>query len=104
MVGRYARLLNEAVLGADTARNLLILRTNPGLASAVGAALDALGLTGLVGTLAGDDTVFCAFKQDEDAIAAIDELKGKITTGLDAVTSKRGKRRRDAESAESDEV
>ena len=104
MVGRYARRLNEAVLGADTARNLLILRTNPGLASAVGAALDALGLTGLVGTLAGDDTVFCAFKEDEDAVAAIDELKGKITTGLDAVTTKRGKRRRDAENAEGDEA
>lgn len=89
---RYARLLNEAMVNADTAKNLLIIRTNPGLASAVGAAIDALGLTGLVGSLAGDDTVFCAFKKDEDAVEALAELQEKIAAHLAEKKAKRGRK------------
>ena len=40
--------------------NLLVLRTQPGFANALALKLDASGLPGLVGTLAGDDTVFIA--------------------------------------------
>ena len=95
-MNRYARLLNDAILSADTAKNLLILRTSPGLASAVGAAVDALGLTAAVGSLAGDDTVFCAFKEDEDAVTALQELQQKISTGLEV---KKTRRRRSAAGA-----
>ena len=93
-MGRYARLLSEALVSVDTAKNLLILRTNPGLASAVGAAVDTLGLTGLVGSLAGDDNVFCAFKADEDALAAMEELQTKIANGLEREEAKKSRRRR----------
>lgn len=40
--------------------NLLVLRTAPGFAQALGLSLDADPLPGLMGTLAGDDTVFVA--------------------------------------------
>lgn len=79
---RYARLLNDAMISADTARNLLIIKTNPGMASTAGAAVDALGITSIVGSLAGDDTVFCAFKQDEDAAKALEEIREKIDNAL----------------------
>lgn len=91
IISRYARLLQEAIISADTAKNLLILRTNPGMASAVGAAIDALHLTALVGSLAGDDTVFCAFKEDEDAVAANEELEEKIRAGVQKTDKKNRK-------------
>ena len=56
--------------------------------------MDTLGLTGLVGSLAGDDTVFCAFKEDEDALAAMEELQTKIANGLEREEAKKSRRRR----------
>ena len=82
-MSRYARMLRDAVVSADTAKNLLVIRTSPGMASLVGAAVDAIGLTDLVGCLAGDDTVFCAFKEDEDAAAALEELQEKMDSAED---------------------
>ena len=45
---------------AEAPPNLLVLRTQPGFANALALKLDASSLPGLVGTLAGDDTVFIA--------------------------------------------
>lgn len=45
---------------AEAPPNLLVLRTQPGFANALALRLDAAGLPGLVGTIAGDDTVFIA--------------------------------------------
>lgn len=45
---------------AEAPPNLLVLRTEPGFASALALKLDASGLPGFVGTIAGDDTVFIA--------------------------------------------
>lgn len=63
--GRYvrsedaARRLPAATLQA-VPPNLLVLRTAPGFAQALGLALDVDPAEGQVGTLAGDDTVFVA--------------------------------------------
>ncbi len=89
---RYARLLGDALISMDTARNILVLRTNPGMAPAAGAAVDALGIEALVGSLAGDDTVFCAFKEDEDAIRALEDINSKIQAAEAVITSKKHKR------------
>lgn len=63
--GRYRRV--EAMAQAlpsvtltEAPPNLLVLRTAPGFAQAVGLSLDADPVAGQVGTLAGDDTVFVA--------------------------------------------
>jgi len=52
-----ARMLRDFVVELDHSLNLALLRTPPGAASALAAALDSAGLDGVVGTLAGDDTV-----------------------------------------------
>jgi transcriptional regulator of arginine metabolism len=63
--GRYrrvegaAQLLPEVTI-AEAPPNLLVLRTAPGFAQALGLSLDADPTPGQVGTLAGDDTVFVA--------------------------------------------
>lgn len=44
--------------------NLLVLKTRPGHAQLVGFRLDAAHVTGLIGTVAGDDTVFIAINGD----------------------------------------
>ncbi|MBK5223408.1 MAG: arginine repressor [Acidimicrobiia bacterium] len=53
------RVLGDWVVEAEHSHNLVILRTPPGSAHVVGSALDRSSLAGLLGTVAGDDTVLC---------------------------------------------
>ncbi len=52
-----AHLLREFVVDVREAQNLLVVKTTPGSAQPVAAALDAESWPELVGTLAGDDTI-----------------------------------------------
>ncbi len=51
------RVLGEWVVEVAHSANLVVLRTPPGSAHVVGSALDRSGVEGVVGTVAGDDTV-----------------------------------------------
>src|SRR6202163_2650636 len=51
------RLMSEFVVEVAHSANLVILRTPPGSAHVVGSALDRSGVEGVIGTVAGDDTV-----------------------------------------------
>jgi transcriptional regulator of arginine metabolism len=52
-----ADVVREYVLDIRAAQNLVVLRTSPGNASTVAVALDRQPVEGVVGTIAGDDTV-----------------------------------------------
>ena len=54
------RTLREFVTGVDVAQNLVVIKTNPGSAAAVALGLDRAGWPEIVGTVAGDDTIFAA--------------------------------------------
>ena len=73
------RMLRQEVRGARIARALVILNVRPGWADAVASELDRVRPEGVVGTIAGDDTIFIAVA-DEDAAARVsgrlDELAG----------------------------
>jgi transcriptional regulator of arginine metabolism len=54
---RLLRLLRELLTGTDASGNLAVLRTPPGAAQFLASALDRAGLSQVVGTIAGDDTI-----------------------------------------------
>lgn len=54
---RLPRMLAELLVSADASGNLAVLRTPPGAAQFLASALDRAGMTEVVGTIAGDDTV-----------------------------------------------
>ncbi|MGN0131861.1 MAG: arginine repressor [Lachnospiraceae bacterium] len=66
--GAYGSALKESLVSIDVAMNLLVLKTHPGMAMAVAAAVDALHFGEIVGTIAGDDTVMVAIRSVEDAL------------------------------------
>ena len=73
-----------------TAGNLVVLRTGPGHAQLVALALDAdagASLPGVVGTVAGDDTIFIAVRTTKQADAAASRLRA--WAGLSAPRRKR---------------
>jgi transcriptional regulator of arginine metabolism len=54
--------------------SLVIARTIPGLASAVAVEIDAAKIPEIVGTIAGEDTIFIAVRNATDQRAAIKEI------------------------------
>lgn len=58
------RVMGEWVAEVRHSGNLVVLRTPPGCAHVVASALDRSGMTGLLGTVAGDDTLLCVAEED----------------------------------------
>jgi transcriptional regulator of arginine metabolism len=58
------RVLGEWVVEVAQSANLVVLRTPPGSAHVVGSALDRSGLEGVIGTVAGDDTVLVVVAEE----------------------------------------
>lgn len=71
---RLLKVFTEAVVTIDHAMNLVVLKTLPGMAQASASALDALHLADIVGTIAGDDTIFVATRTPTAAAALVDTL------------------------------
>ena len=67
LAGRLHNIFKEGVISCDVAQNIVVVKTMPGLASAAGAALDGMDLDGLVGSLAGDDTVILIMRTNQVA-------------------------------------
>ena len=63
------------MVSCDTAMNLIVLKTLPGLASAASSAMDGMELPSLVGTVAGDDTVFIAMRDVKSAEHFCEEIR-----------------------------
>ena len=72
---KYSRILRDGFVSMDMAQNILVIKTVSGMAMAVGAALDAMKWTELVGCIAGDDTVMCAVRSVDDTILLMEKIK-----------------------------
>lgn len=72
--GTYIRVFKEGVISMDLAMNILVVKTVSGMAMAVAAAMDAMDIDSIVGTIAGDDTIMCAIRTIEDAKDVLDRL------------------------------
>jgi len=73
------RVLGDWVVEVSHSMNLVILRTPPGSAHVVASALDRSGLPGVLGTVAGDDTLLVVVAPDtsgQDMAERLRELAG----------------------------
>ncbi len=77
--GTFSSKLNtifrECITNFDYAQNLIVIRTLPGLASAAASAIDAMNMSVVVGTLAGDDTVLIVMRDINAAAAFCGEIQ-----------------------------
>lgn len=72
---RLNTIFRECVVSFDYAQNIIVIRTLPGLAAAAGSAIDAMNLSAVVGSLAGDDTVMIVMRDSNSAAAFCGEIK-----------------------------
>ncbi len=62
-LSRVAPLPSDLILSVQSSANLAVIRTPPGAAGFLASALDHVGLTGVIGTIAGDDTILLVSKK-----------------------------------------
>ncbi len=72
---KYIRVFKDGFVSMDMAQNILVIKSVSGMAMAVAAAIDAMGLHEIVGCIAGDDTIMCAVRSVDDTIAVMERLR-----------------------------
>lgn len=75
MSEKYTRIFRDGFMSMDMAQNILVIKTVAGMAMAVAAALDAMHLHEIVGSIAGDDTIMCAIRSYDDTITVMSRLR-----------------------------
>jgi transcriptional regulator of arginine metabolism len=67
--------LSESVIKVEAAKNIVVIKTYPGMANAVAVSVDTLEEPYVVGSVAGDDTILLVIRDDETAKEIERELK-----------------------------
>jgi len=65
---RIERVFREAVISVEDSDNIVVIKTLEGAAQAIGAIVDDLDWPEVVGSLAGDDTIFAVVKPADKAL------------------------------------
>lgn len=71
---RFHAIFKEAVSKIDYAQNIVVIKCFTGMANAACAALDTIERDGVVGTLAGDDTILIIMRDNQGALSLVEEL------------------------------
>ena len=80
--GTFSSRLNtffrQCITNFDYAQNLIVIHTLPGLASAAASAIDAMNMSVVLGSIAGDDTVFVVMRDTNAAAAFCGEIRNLL--------------------------
>ncbi len=75
---RIRRIFHDSIISARFAGNIIVIKTLPGMANAVCTGIDALDNESILGTVAGDDTIFCVVENEETAKRLMGDLSSDI--------------------------
>jgi len=75
---KYIRVLKDGFVSMDMAQNILVVKTVAGMAMAVAAAIDAMKLKEIVGSIAGDDTIMMAVRTVQDTQIVMDKIRNVL--------------------------
>ena len=80
--GTFSNKLNtifrECIVNYDHAQNMVVIHTLPGLAGAAASAVDAMKMSVVLGSIAGDDTVFIVMRDSNAAAAFCGEIRNLL--------------------------
>ena len=78
-IGKYGFILRETVVSCEKAHSLVVVKTISGMANAACAAIDHMQWPHVVGTIAGDDTIFIVVKEPEDVKNVVEALNSILS-------------------------
>ena len=77
---RFKNALADSIQNVDYAGNMIVIKTYPGLASAIGTGIDSIHIPEMLGCVAGDDTIIIVARDDKSAREISEKLKGMMKT------------------------
>ena len=77
---KYTNILTETVTEIDYAGHIIVVKTFNGMAMAAGAAIDAMKWNGVMGCIAGDDTIFIAVRTEAFAKEISERIQAIISS------------------------
>ena len=75
---RLTRILNDSLVNVDFSGNMIVVKTLSGSANVAAEALDNLGWDEILGTIAGDNTIFIVAKNEADTMEITNRIR-KLT-------------------------
>lgn len=72
---KLGRLFRDLVISIERAGNLIVIKTAPGSAQGIASAIDSYGVNGILGTVAGDDTILAIAKTENIGSRIVAKLK-----------------------------
>ncbi len=76
---KFLMLFSSAVTSVDSAMNIVCLNCHSGMAQGACSALDSMDYSEIVGTVAGDDTIFVLCRTEENARELTEKFKALIS-------------------------
>ena len=77
-IGTKHAVFSQSAKSVDYANNMVVIKCFTGMANAACAVLDAMNHDGVVGTLAGDDTIFVLMRDEKTAVTLVENIKKLI--------------------------
>jgi transcriptional regulator of arginine metabolism len=77
-VARLEKTFQDSVLTINSSGNIVVLRTLPGTAQAVAYVLDNIRWPEIIGTVAGDDTIFIVVKPEKDVYKVVERFESMM--------------------------
>lgn len=75
---KYVNIMKETVISVQCAQNMLVVKTFSGMAAAAAAAIDSLMCDEIIGSIAGDDTIFAVAENETRAQSLRDRILEKL--------------------------
>lgn len=79
---KYRNIIRETVIKVDSADNIVVLKTYPGMAQAAAAAIDGMSWGDIVGSIAGDDTIFVLMRERESALELAEKFRNALRADI----------------------
>ena len=73
-MSRFTKIFGQVVLSIDKAQNIIVIKTLPGAAHTAGEVVDNLGMSEIVGSLAGDNTCLIIARRASNVPEIINRL------------------------------
>ncbi|MDF2922017.1 MAG: arginine repressor ArgR [Paenibacillaceae bacterium] len=78
-LGRLKRVLSEHFVSIDYTENLIVMKSMPGTANAIGALMDSLEWSEIMGTICGDDTILIICRGREQSKEVVERLMAMLS-------------------------
>jgi transcriptional regulator of arginine metabolism len=75
---RMRRLFQDSVIDIDWSENIVVIKTLPGAAQSIASVIDSAELKNVLGSVAGDDTIFVVVKPVEEVTSVVEDFKALI--------------------------